>query len=181
VNITWGPSFRSTTATLLFREPVGSYAYTVGTSDKRYTAPGGSFTVTGTEFTGTVTFARVTYPITFTETGLPAGIEWWVNISHGPSTSSNITTLSFVEPNGTYPFRVGSVPGYRVVPDSGNVTVQGSGPSEALTFAAVPPAPGFLRLPGSDGYLVVAGAIAAVLAIGAIAVIRSKRRKGPPS
>ncbi|MGC9074098.1 MAG: hypothetical protein ACP5H0_08090, partial [Caldisericum sp.] len=39
------------------------------------------------------------YTITFTESGLPAGTKWYVNLSNGQSFSSTTNTITFSEPN----------------------------------------------------------------------------------
>ncbi len=49
---------------------------------------------------------QATYAVKFTESGLPSGTSWWVNVTGGPSTLSGSTTLMFSEPNGTYPYSV---------------------------------------------------------------------------
>jgi hypothetical protein len=48
------------------------------------------------------------YLVTFTETGLPSGTEWFVNVTGGSSYSSITTTLSFQEPVGTYHYTLGA-------------------------------------------------------------------------
>ena len=63
-------------------------------------------------------------PVTFTETGLPAGTNWSVTVhSHitldtaaiasNSSLASRSNIIAFEEPNGTYGFTIGAVPGYR--------------------------------------------------------------------
>ncbi|MEM1756026.1 MAG: S8 family serine peptidase, partial [Thermoplasmata archaeon] len=44
--------------------------------------------------------------ITFTESELPSGTTWYVNLSNGQSFSSTTNTITFNEPNGTYSYKV---------------------------------------------------------------------------
>jgi YVTN family beta-propeller protein len=75
------------------------------------------------------------YPVTFEETGLPAETSWSVKLG-STTTSSSSTDIAFSEPNATYPFTVGVVPGYHTTGGSGtgNVTVAGLAVDETVTF-----------------------------------------------
>ena len=108
VNLTSGPAFNSTNASLSFAEPNGTYNYTVATGDRLYdlVPTNGSFDVNGTTVGESVTFQLVTYVVTFTETGLPTGTEWWVNVNGTPSIPSSTATLTLHEPNGTWDYSV---------------------------------------------------------------------------
>ncbi len=65
----------------------------------------------------------VTYPVTFSETGLPHGTNWSVTLN-GEETASNESMIGLTQPNGTYSYSVASVipadPGTRYVANSGN-------------------------------------------------------------
>jgi hypothetical protein len=136
INVTGGPSTSSTTTTLSFSEPNGTYAYTVAASDKVYSSLGGSFTVNGAGVSLSVPFTLVTYVVTFTESGLPSGTQWWINVTGGPSTTSTTTTLSFSEPNGTYAYTVAaSDKVYSSL--GGSFTVNGAGVSLSVPFTLV--------------------------------------------
>jgi hypothetical protein len=76
------------------------------------------------------------YAVTFSETGLPAGISWTVTFN-GQTLSSTTSTIAFSEHNGTYSFSV-SASGYTATPASGSLTVSGVS-SKSITFAALPP------------------------------------------
>jgi hypothetical protein len=126
-NVTIGSVTRnSTTSTIILFEPNGSYSYTVATADKEDASAGGSFRVNGTVVSATVTFTVVKYAITFTETGLPSGTTWYVNITGGQSHSSTGNTIRFLEPNGTYVYTVGGVPDWTSPMETGTVTVNGA-------------------------------------------------------
>lgn len=69
------------------------------------------------------------YLVNFTQTGLPAGSSWYVNISGYPPLEGTGATLSLVLPNGTYPFSAAagapafSAPGGSVVVDGASLNV----------------------------------------------------------
>ncbi|HTP54824.1 MAG TPA: hypothetical protein VML94_07730 [Thermoplasmata archaeon] len=87
-----------------------------------------------------------TFPVTFNETGLPAGTNWSVSIfgdtarwgyhTNGSSTSA----IGFSLPNGTYGYTVANTSNatsvYTAFPSSGNLSVNGSAVSVSVAFAA---------------------------------------------
>ncbi len=74
-------------------------------------------------------------PVTFTESGLPAGTRWWVNLTRGPSYESTTTNISFTEPNGSYPYTVASADlALGPQPASGELSVSGSPVTVPVTF-----------------------------------------------
>ncbi|MGB6500047.1 MAG: YncE family protein [Thermoplasmata archaeon] len=86
---------------------------------------------------GPATAPPSTYPITFTETGLAPSTDWSVTLTGGPSTNSSVTTqVGFTELNGSYPFTVGAVAGYRTTTPSGTAIVNGAPVPEAIYFLA---------------------------------------------
>jgi len=93
---------------------------------------------------GTISFVNpaatgcITYPVTFTESGLPSGTSWSVSVN-GPTLSSSGTTLTVQEPNGTYNFTVGAVPGFGASPASGSVVVSGAPGAQGITFTRASP------------------------------------------
>ena len=129
----------STTDTITFPEPNGSYSY--GIVDvpgwHQTTLPySGSVTVNGAAVTEpTLAFIQVTYAVTFTETGLPTGTEWYLNITGGSSFTSTNTAITFAQPNGTYSFTVETAANYVATSASGTLTVAGARLSESITFA----------------------------------------------
>ncbi len=178
------------TTALSFQEPNGTYDYTAATTDKKYApAPaGGSIGVSGTSVNETVTFYLVTYPITFTETGLAPGTEWWVNLTGfvtdvDPWHNSTTTGLGFDAPNGTYSFSVGPVVGYTVNLSVGSITVNGAAIQRSITFTPKPGVVTVLGLPPTEGYALLGGLVAAVLLAIVIVVVltRRKRRAKPPA
>jgi len=82
----------------------------------------------------TVTFRPVTYLVTFLQGGPYSG-GWAVQLG---GVLKNVTagSILFTEPNGTFAYTVGHVPGYIVNPSRGTVTVAGAGATTTITFAA---------------------------------------------
>jgi hypothetical protein len=126
VNVT-SPTFLSTSSTsvsLSFSEPNGTYEYSVASADKTWAPVNatGSFSVNGGAAGVTVTFYNVKFLVTFTETGLSPGIVWNVSVSNGVKNFSNTSTLFVREPNGSsYSYTVGT-------PDLAYVPAQRTGP-----------------------------------------------------
>lgn len=54
----------------------------------------------------TITKVSVQYNVTFTVSGLPPGVEWWVNLN-GENRSSILDFISFSKPDGTYRYSAG--------------------------------------------------------------------------
>jgi len=79
--------------------------------------------------------APTTYPVTFTESGLPSGTSWSVTFN-GQTSSSTSTTVSFSAVDGTYSYTIGAVSGYTSSPSSGSVTVNGASAGVSVTFTA---------------------------------------------
>lgn len=103
----------------------GSYFYTVAPVPGFVSTPtSGDLSVNGTILTVPVSFTRVIlhYTVSFTELGLPAGTNWSVSVN-GSTQGSNTTSISFLLPNGNYPYSVGSSLGYGPSPRSGTLTV----------------------------------------------------------
>jgi hypothetical protein len=73
----------------------------------------------------TISFGVPTYPVAFSEGGLPAGTSWTVELG-GRSATSSGPRLVLPSPNGTFGFRVAALPGWLPTPAVGNVTVAGA-------------------------------------------------------
>ena len=140
VNLSDVQSFSSSTNTITFAAPNGSYSYTISTTDKIYdpSLHSGSFTVNGTSFSNSITFSEVKYNITFTETGLTSGTIWYVNLSNGID-SGPITGISYtlLLANGSYSYTIGNLSNYSVSPLSGSVSVNGVNKTTNITFTPI--------------------------------------------
>lgn len=163
-NLTFGPPTLSVAFGALASGgsmPLGGYVYnwsfgdgstarsTAPTIDHLYDVPGAySATVTVLQGTNSAVSSPVTvrvsgapptkYPVTFAESGLPTGTRWSVVLANATMNSTS-TSITFAERNGTYSFGVDMVAGYTVSPASGQVAVNGQGPTESVTFVAIPP------------------------------------------
>ena len=144
----WTVNMNSTSMTdlagspIVFSVPNGTYSYDVSTSTSGYgaTVPSGDVTVNGRAVTVTVVFVRE-YTVTFTETGLPTGTSWTVELNvtfeYG---YAGYASPTFTVPNGNYPFSV-TAQGYSASPASGTITVNGAPVTKAITFTATVPPP----------------------------------------
>ncbi|MFG1445704.1 MAG: hypothetical protein AAE975_00830, partial [Thermoplasmatales archaeon] len=83
--------------------------------------------------------SKIVYTVTFSETGLPSGTDWFVNITNGLSRSSNTSKISFLEPNGTYSYSISTEnKSYRTQLGTAlTFTVSGLGISQFVVFLPV--------------------------------------------
>jgi YVTN family beta-propeller protein len=75
--------------------------------------------------------------VRFVETGLAVGTQWSANLD-GIGRSSNQTSINFTVPNGSYPYVIGLVTGYRSSPSAGTILVAGADQNLAVTFTVQP-------------------------------------------
>ncbi len=158
--------------------PNGSYTFAVASANKIYAAPGGEFSVTGAVVRVSVTFHEVTYAVTFTETGLPSGALWWVNITGGASTEPEGSSTTLYLTNGSYSYTTGTNASGLTKP-GGSIHVHGAAVSVSITFA---PHTGsgtgsFLGLAGDDGYYALGGVGAAILIAFLLFFAAERRRR----
>lgn len=76
----------------------------------------------------------LTYSVTFTESGLAPPVEWAVNFS-GLVHNSTSSSITYSEPNGTYPFLIPTVPGYGLNLSSGSIVVDGGPVAVEIGFS----------------------------------------------
>jgi YVTN family beta-propeller protein len=134
-----GISNTSAGSTIGFAEPNGTYNYTIGgVAGWQLLSPtaSGTLTVNGSAVTVTTNWSSVTYPITFTESGLPNGTNWSVSLN-GTTSSTRTTSIEFNESNGTYAFSIPPLSSYTPGPALGNVTVSGAPANQGITFYPV--------------------------------------------
>ncbi|EQD31418.1 thermopsin precursor, partial [mine drainage metagenome] len=178
VNITGEPSSGAISGTSYSVSlPNGSYSYSVSTSNKEYSPSyTNPFTVNGNTVSNPITFSKVTYTVTFTESGLPSGTAWYVNIT-GTNKSSTSTTISFTEPNGTYSYTTGTTSNYTANISSGSIAVNGSSQNKTITFTATkvkkPLSPAPAGLSSID--IAIIGGVVAIAVIGSAVTIMMRR------
>ncbi len=140
---TWSVNFSGTVdstskPTIDYLAANGTYTFAVGPEAGYVPDPQqSSVTVNGNDTSVNVQWSAFVAPVRFTESTLPAGTDWWVNLTRGASLLSNTTSLTFLEPNGTYGYRVGSVPGWvanESGPGSGKFVVNSTGPTILVAF-----------------------------------------------
>ena len=131
-----GSQQNSSSSTIAFTEPNGTYAFDVGAIPGYSLSPSsGSAVVAGAVVNRTITFTptKAEYTVAFTETRLVSGTSWSVDLN-GSRQSSTSSKISFREPNGTYSFSVGAIPGDSASPSAGNAVVTGAVVTRAITF-----------------------------------------------
>jgi|GEM_PF-4253677 len=117
---------------LQLREPNGDYTYSPSSGNTSWGAAGGSVSVAGASVNVGLSFQLVTYPVTFTESGLAAGSLWNISVGSAHASGSG-SELILTLPNGTHPFvALTSVPGF--APVTGTVTVDGASTGAAVAF-----------------------------------------------
>jgi YVTN family beta-propeller protein len=83
------------------------------------------------------------YPVTFSESGLPAALNWTVALNGQPEsilTNGGTDTVAFDEPNGSYSFSIVGIPSWHqdILPYNGSLAVGGAPVAEPmLVFSQV--------------------------------------------
>ena len=116
------------------------------------------------------------YTVTFTESGLPSGTTWYVNLSNGVDSGAITgTSYSFSLTNGTYSYAVGNVSGYTISASSGSISVNGNGVSKTITFSPIKKSPPSSGISSTELYGIIGGVVA-VAAFGSVLAIMRKKR-----
>lgn len=131
-----GVANQSSTDQIVFREPNGTYAFSVLPPPGLMSRPAaGNVTVNGREVDQLVTFVSApTYPVEFNESGLPSGVAWSVSLN-GVWEIGVGRSIEFNESNGTYRYVVGQVPDFSTTTSSGSVPVNGSAAHVSIAFS----------------------------------------------
>ncbi len=159
VNATNGTSYSSRASYLDVVDPNGSYTFVFSGGD--WAAHPGTVTVfvDGVSLTVPVSFTPPPdYAVTFSESGLPSGAFWSASFGALGPVTTNTSSITFEEPNGTYTFSVrSSYPNYVPSPASGSLPVNGSGFTEFVTFGLPTFSVLFVEsgLPSGDAWSVV--------------------------
>jgi hypothetical protein len=144
--ITWSVTFNGVTqsAYLVFLDFTalnGTYPYTVAPiAGYHADSYHGNVTVQGSDVTVIINWVRVTYNVTFVESGLPSGTSWSVTLN-GSEVSTTSSSILFVEPNATYSWTVAPVTGYTPDVTGGTLVVNGRAVEVQIEWTAVPGAP----------------------------------------
>ena len=158
---TVGQTRYSTTNQISFAIWNGSWDYRLGlVPGWAPTGRTGQFVVAGGAVAVPTSWSRTTYPVKFTSTGLPTGTDWSVTLNGTTATGPN-PTLTFIVPNGSYPFQVGAIPGFVTVDRSGTVTVAGSTLAVSIAWTAFTYPVTFASsgLPSGTGWNITVGGV----------------------
>ena len=129
--------------------PNASYTYTAATSATDWSTPAaGGFTVAGAARNEPVPFTSTSvaqYAVTFTESGLPSGATWYMNITGEPGLSATVsgasgTMLSIDLRNATYSWTASTSETKWTTSAHGPLTVAGLALSEPVPFTLPAPA-----------------------------------------
>ena len=189
LNLSNGQTFSSTTSNISISEPNETYSYTIATSNHVFTPSTslGILTVNGKPVSDSIRFSKITYSVTFIESGLPSGSTWYVNITESNGTvyhsgSISGSSYSFSLSNGTYSYTIGKVSGYNTFESSGSITVNGKTAFQLIDFSPLsstappPKKPSTPSSSNTDLYIII-GAVAAVAVVGAVAAIMIRKKK----
>jgi hypothetical protein len=176
-----GSSNGTMTGAMVFWLPNGTFAWEVrNVTDYAPDLAFGNLTVSGAAIDLLVPFvlAPHNYPLTFIETGLPAGLNWSVTVGSVVRASDGSTTITFLEPNGTLTFTIDAVAGYSPQVSSGSVLLAGTASSVSVTFVrdtgTGAPSNGF-----SNFDWTILGIGAALVVVMALFALRTRGRRPP--
>ena len=125
-----------TSSSYTFSLTNGSYSYTASTSNKTYSPSpsAGSFIINGKQLSEAIVFSKLRYVITFMETGLPLGVNWYVNGSGLSGYESSQANLLFSLANGTYSFTVTNLTSYYTTTTHFTVVISGKNVTENVDY-----------------------------------------------
>ncbi|MCL4479883.1 MAG: hypothetical protein M1113_00110 [Candidatus Thermoplasmatota archaeon] len=131
----------SSTDVITFNVSAGTYDfYVLSEPDYGVDPQTGLINVTNSNVALSINFVPKLFYVVFSETGLPAvsatgpyGSEWAVNLS-GIVRYSNTSSITFLEENGSYNFKILSMGAYAPVTPIGTVIVNGSDQSVSVPF-----------------------------------------------
>ena len=120
---------------LQFTLPNGNYVFTVNSISAYSALPKqGLVSVSGSSKSEAISFLEVKYGVTFTETGLPSGVYWYVNGSGLSGYESTQASLSFNLSNGTYSFTVSNLSSFYTTTTHFTVIVSGRNVTEVVEY-----------------------------------------------
>ncbi|HZY92003.1 MAG TPA: YncE family protein [Thermoplasmata archaeon] len=134
------------------------------------------------DYVRTPVIGNATYPVTFKESGLPAGTAWTVYFD-GVAQTVTQPSIVVTRANGTYGFVVQALSGFEATPSLGICVVAGAPVNLTVLFSPVAgpgtspsPGPGFTAI--ALGLGIAGGLIAGTIA-GALSAILLLRRRAP--
>ncbi len=113
----------STSDTILFSEPNGTYTFTVAPISGYTSVPAsGILQVSGNLVSQPVEFTPLEYYVSFSESGLASGTAWSVTLD-GTAQRSTEKTIMFQVSKGTHSFSIQYLAGYKANPSGGSLVV----------------------------------------------------------
>ncbi|EQD33904.1 hypothetical protein B1B_17360, partial [mine drainage metagenome] len=176
-----GQTKSSSTGSITFSEPNGTYSYSIGSVTGYHTsAATGNINISDAGKSVAVSFSQNSYMVTVIETGLPSGDSWTFTLDGKNYTStSDVLNISMV--SGTYASSTTGPAGY-TVSSSLNVTVNNANVSVTVTFKQQTSKPNTTAsLLGGIGIGALVGAVAGVFAamyFTGSGVFRTRKEKG---
>ncbi len=124
----------STTSSLVFSLANGTYNYTVAAvSGYHSSVASGTIQVNGSTQSIGLQFSQNTYVLTISETGLPAGDSWSVNVS-GTMHTTTQTSIQVTLVSGTYNVSITAPAGYSVTLSANSVTINNANATVTAVF-----------------------------------------------
>jgi YVTN family beta-propeller protein len=177
----FGAEESASTATIVFETVNGTdLPFSIGPiPGYRATPHGGALDVDGAPVGESISFAAVTYSVTFEETGLPVGAGWTVTFN-GVRDTGTASTFGFTVANGTFAFTVSPSIGYTANRTAGMVGVSGAPRELIITYSAnttagAPPP----RFSGTEETAAVVAGVLVVAAVAGLLLWRRARAKRP--
>lgn len=137
VNLSNGLSLSATASTVLLLLANGNYTYESSTPLYGYEAASGIFEVNGTPFSQNITFKYSAFAVNFSETGLPSGSSWYVNISGNSKSAPSGSPISYHLINGSYTYNATSQPAGAFVSVGDSFTVSGNASNVTVLFEKI--------------------------------------------
>jgi hypothetical protein len=173
-----GVTASSTTSSIVFSAPSGTFNYQVLPVAGYTAAPSaGTVTVGTSPYSLAVSFTAVTYAVTVTENGLPSGTSWSATVN-GVTQTSVGASVTFYLPNGTYTYSVANVNGYSMTGGTGSVTVNGAPAAAAVAFTPST-SPSLVSSNTYNTGLAIALAIAAIAIVLALLALLWRHKAKP--
>ncbi len=177
-----GSTLSSMTRTITFTEPNGTYTYGAIPAGAYYAQSGGNgtFTVNGAAHSFSVAYAW-TVTLTFSETGLPIGSTWTINVTaadpaYWEVTSSASNIMFHLPANASYSYTITAPSGQSVSTSSGSATLGDAG--QTVPTVTISPTSTTASSTFPWTYVIIGVVIAAVAVGMTIALMRHRR---PPA
>ncbi len=123
-----------------FSVPNGTYEYRIAPVPGWGLAFGvnasGRISVVGASIEILVSFNQTMYRVRFLETGLPLGSLWSITVG-AKVVAKTSAAIDVSEPNGSFTYQIGGVPGYLVRPSAGLAVVDGAPLTLSIAFSRV--------------------------------------------